>query len=234
MTATVYLATNTVNGKRYVGVTSKVVPARRAQHENHALHGKRIQCRFFHSAIRKYGPAAFEWTILAACETFEEGLREEVRLISEIRPEYNLTIGGQGSKGRVVSQEQRDAHSRRMKGRRVSAETIEKIAATLRGRKFSAERRANISAGKTGVAFSAEHLKNMGLAQRGKKQSPEAIESRSAARRGRPLSAAHRSSISAARMGHPGYGKGKKKDPEAVRRGWETRRKNQEAARVSF
>lgn len=233
MTSTVYLATNLVNGKRYIGVTSKAVAVRRIQHERHALNGKRVQCRFFHFAIRKYGPEAFAWTILATCETFDEGLREEVRLISEIRPEYNLTIGGQGSKGRIVTQEQRAAHSRRMKGRKPSAEAIAKMVAKTRGQKRSAEQREKMGASRRGKPFTQEHRRNLSIAHIGQAPTAETIEKRRQARLGVPLSAEHRAKISAANMGHPGYGKGKKKAPEAVRKGWETRRRNQEAASVS-
>lgn len=232
MVATVYLVTNRINGKRYIGVTSRKPSERRYFHERHALHGKRAQCRYFHAALRKYGLDAFEWTVLLECPSFEEGLREEIRLISEIRPEYNLTRGGQGVVGRVATLEQRAAISARMKGKKPTPEMIAKASAKNRGRKRTPEQRERMGAARRGKPFSEAHLRNMSIAKTGKKQSRETVAKRTYWI-GRTLSPEHRAKISASLMGHPGNGRGKKKDPESIRRGWETRRKNQETARVA-
>jgi len=69
----------------------------------------------------------------------------------------NLTDGGEGTTGRVVSEESRKKHSRSMKGRSKSPEHRQKISATLKGRPLRAETRARMSAARRGRALSGEH-----------------------------------------------------------------------------
>lgn len=94
----VYLATNVANGKRYVGYTSKGLVKRKQQHIAHACGNEKRTTRFA-AALRKYGADAFVWEVLAVFDTRHEGLAEEIRLISELRPEYNVTSGGDGTTG---------------------------------------------------------------------------------------------------------------------------------------
>lgn len=56
----VYLATNTLNGKRYIGATKGTLKERRRRHRWEAKN--RPYCRVFHAALRKYGEAAFYQT----------------------------------------------------------------------------------------------------------------------------------------------------------------------------
>lgn len=101
--ATVYRITNLVNGKFYIGVTTKPLTLRLAQHfsaaTTKALNGA------FQKAIRKYGREAFAIEPLMLCETAEDALAHEIRLISEMAPQYNSTKGGDGQLGRVFSAE---------------------------------------------------------------------------------------------------------------------------------
>lgn len=175
--AIVYLATNRINGKRYVGATSKGVVKRRREHISEALRGGR-NCRLFHAAIRKYGPDAFEWMVISSAATFPGALDEEVRLIAEIKPEYNLTVGGQGSKGRIATQEQRDHQSRVRMGKKLGPEHGRKTALGMIGKKHTPERRAKISAARKGARFSDEHRRHLSLSHTGLKQSQETIEKR--------------------------------------------------------
>lgn len=158
----VYLVTNRANGKRYIGVTKNGLRVRKNQHKHSALRGKRTECRYFHAAIRKHGIEVFDWQILAVCQTFQAALTEEVRLIAEIRPEYNLTTGGQGVAGRTVSEAQRRHHSEVMSGRPLHPNSRAALASG-RGPK-SPELRAKLSALKKGRQFSEEHRKNLSLA----------------------------------------------------------------------
>lgn len=192
----VYQATNRINGKRYIGVTTLGAAKRRWQHENDARR-KAGGAPKFHNAIRRYGPEAFDWTVLAEFETAEQALAAEADFIARLRPEYNITRGGRGALGQV----------------------------------WTPEMRARQSAIRVGMKFSEEHRRNLSKAHLGKKQSQETIEKRRQKKIGVPLTAEHRSKLSAAKLGHPDYWRGRKKSPESVRRGWETRRKNQEARR---
>lgn len=92
-TFTVYMATNKINGKRYIGATRLGREARAEQHFKDARRKAR-DCPRFYDAIRKYGREAFEWTTLATLLTSEEMYKEEERLIALLDPEYNIASGG--------------------------------------------------------------------------------------------------------------------------------------------
>ncbi len=94
----VYLATNMANGKRYVGFTSVGLDSRRAQHHKQAFGSEKRATRL-HAALRKYGRDAFVWTVVAVLDTAAEGFAEEIRLIAELKPEYNVSAGGEGVLG---------------------------------------------------------------------------------------------------------------------------------------
>lgn len=222
--AIIYLATNRINGKRYVGVTGHTMAFRRRQHEQ-APNAKRVTCRYFHAAIKKYGADAFDWIELLLCDTFEEALQYEVRIIAGIRPEYNLTVGGQGTTGRVVTQEQRDHHSRMTKGRKRNPESIAKMIATNTGCKRTPEHRKKMSVARIGMKFSAQHCQNIGLARKGKKQKPETIARRVASHLGKTISVEHREKIRATL-------KGRKRPAEMVARMLATRAKTFAARRM--
>jgi group I intron endonuclease len=230
MTAIVYLATNRLNGHRYIGASGKSLRERKYFHEWHALYGKRIQCRYFHAALRKYGIDAFDWTVLIECDDFATALREEIRLISEIVPEYNLTTGGQGSAGRKLTKEQRERHAERMRGKRKTPEQRARQSAAQMGRVFSIETRRKISEANKGKPKSPEHVKKAAEARRGLRQSSEWIEKRRQKMLGRRLTAEHKAKVSAALKGHPGALKGQKRNPEFLRRAWITRRAKQEVS----
>ena len=53
----------------------------------------------FHAAIRKYGESAFQWVELLKCESLKAAMDKEIELIAELKPEYNITRGGQGIVG---------------------------------------------------------------------------------------------------------------------------------------
>jgi group I intron endonuclease len=84
----IYLITNTIDGKRYIGKTSRTIEQRWYQHCKNAEYGHNT---YLYKAIRKYGKEAF------TVEPLSEGLdEEEVLLIAEHNPEYNMTVGGDG------------------------------------------------------------------------------------------------------------------------------------------
>jgi len=97
----VYLAQNKINGKQYVGYTTKTLEERKQQHiysSNSISSGHYFY--LFKQAIRKYNADNFEWTILARCKTKQECCNLEKQYIVElntISPKgYNLTEGGNG------------------------------------------------------------------------------------------------------------------------------------------
>lgn len=97
----VYLATNLINGKQYIGYTTKTLP------ERIKTHVYKSKCKLnkhyfylFKQALRKYGTDNFKWEILEECSTKEECCKKEIFYISKyntIAPSgYNLTEGGNG------------------------------------------------------------------------------------------------------------------------------------------
>ncbi len=95
----VYLITNTVNGKRYVGKTKNV--SRRWM--THIQAAKRGSGLLLHRAIRKYRAEHFKVEVLHRCDTDAEALALEVdeiaRLATRSPHGYNLTAGGEGLSG---------------------------------------------------------------------------------------------------------------------------------------
>ena len=96
----VYIITNLVNGKVYVGCTTGSLKGRWRRHRWSAKHPGRGACAL-HAAIRKYGSQSFSIRALEVVSTSVEDLRAvEVKLIaihkSLVPHGYNLTKGGEG------------------------------------------------------------------------------------------------------------------------------------------
>lgn len=94
----IYLITNLVNGKRYVGQTKLTLHKRWGIHRSDAKKGSSFA---IHAAIRKYGVGSFQVQCLEIVHTSHSDLlAAEIRHISEqnsLAPNgYNLTSGGQG------------------------------------------------------------------------------------------------------------------------------------------
>ena len=79
----IYLATNTVNGKRYVGLTRGTLSNRWAQHVSIA---RRKPRSYLHRAIAKYGADVFDIRPIASALRPQYLAPLEVALIADIRP----------------------------------------------------------------------------------------------------------------------------------------------------
>jgi len=92
MEGIIYLASNLITGKRYVGQTIKTLEERKAKHLQNSQTD--LNNRFY-QAIRKHGIDSFEWEVL---EEVEGNLDErEIYWIKEFNTlyeGYNMTIGG--------------------------------------------------------------------------------------------------------------------------------------------
>ena len=136
----VYLARNRVNGKQYVGKTSKTLSRRRKHHECLAR-GK--SSHYFHCALRKYGYENFEWLTLATSEDSNElhSLEQEyISLFNTLAPNgYNLTKGGDGTPGWHHSSETKAKQSASQLGRRPTRETLLRLRLAHLGKRPSTE-----------------------------------------------------------------------------------------------
>lgn len=119
----IYLISNLVNGKKYVGQTTRTVEER---FKEHAAADSAIG-----KAIQKYGVENFRYGVIVTCYSKEELDAQEIHYIAALKSKvptgYNLTDGGDGIQG--CPQEVRD-----------------KISAKKTGYKASDEARANMSA----------------------------------------------------------------------------------------
>ena len=97
----VYIATNKINNKQYIGYTTGTLHARIKNHVRKAYDesGKHYNY-FFQRAIRKYSINNFIWEVLVVCNNKAECCEKEIEFIKEyycIAPNgYNLTHGGEG------------------------------------------------------------------------------------------------------------------------------------------
>lgn len=118
MAYTVYLLTNAISGKIYVGYTKGTPEWRFSLHVRAAKEARR---HTYHLAlaIRKYGPASFIVCPLAEAGSEIEAKRLEVEHIARLRANdravgYNMTLGGEGG----ISEEVRAKLSKANLGKR--------------------------------------------------------------------------------------------------------------------
>lgn len=90
----IYCATNLVNGKKYVGLTTFTVESRWNQHVKDSANSTTV----FAKALRKYGVSSFRVVAIDNAETEEQlSYKEEFwinELSSQVPNGYNLTKGG--------------------------------------------------------------------------------------------------------------------------------------------
>lgn len=137
----IYKYTNKIDGKSYIGLTTKTIEKRWKQH----VRNSKTPQYPFHYAIQKYGPETFTLEILCECSTQEE-LYEKEKFWAEtfntfIPNGYNLSAGlGPGSvsdetKNKLSSMRSGEGNS--MFGKHHSEKTKEMMRQSLRGRKLS-------------------------------------------------------------------------------------------------
>lgn len=169
-TVQVYLITNKENGKLYVGETIQSLHNR---WKGHKCDAKRYRgpLHLTH-AFRKYGTEVFIIEPLHECESREEMDFVEIFYIAFLNTKaplgYNLTDGGDGTKGTPVTEGQRRKISLSLTGRKASEKTKALLSKLRQGS-------SNSFFGKT---HSPETLEKMRQAKLGKKQSPGHIAAR--------------------------------------------------------
>jgi hypothetical protein len=63
----IYMASNSVNNKKYIGQTTRSLVVRINEH--HCFAYTKNSLNPFHRALRKYGKQMFKWSILHECQT---------------------------------------------------------------------------------------------------------------------------------------------------------------------
>lgn len=117
---TIYRATNSINGKSYVGF-DRNWPYRKTAHKCAVKKGSK---QVFYNAIRKYGWENFIWEVLEQSEDKELLLKEkEEYYIRKYNTHYksgygyNMTYGGEGTFGWIPSAETKQKISESKKGK---------------------------------------------------------------------------------------------------------------------
>lgn len=136
--AIVYQAINQVNGKRYIGVTSRTLSQRESEHRRAALRGNG-GCLVFRRAIAAHGIDAFKFSTLVVLPNIDAAFDMECRIISAWKPEYNMTKGGDGILGFKMSAEvlaKRSLCPSPLKGIPRTPDVVAKMSAANKGRKL--------------------------------------------------------------------------------------------------
>lgn len=100
----VYKYTNKINGKIYIGITTKSLRERHREHMKSLRDGT-----YFHNAIKKHGIDAFNLEIIDKAQTRDELCQLERHYIEQYKSfayrddsnGYNCTIGGDGMTGQL-------------------------------------------------------------------------------------------------------------------------------------
>lgn len=179
----VYLTTNTLNGKVYVGQHKAEVFDNRYKGSGDALL----------AALRKYGQDNFLVEMIDTADTKEQLDRKEIYWIEKFRSThecYNIARGGAGVGGIIHTEETRrrmsEAHKRwasipenkaklseRQTGKSLSEETRKKISAANRGKHSSTKGKKNP---KVSIALKGRKRPDISAALIGKKR-PDIAES---------------------------------------------------------
>lgn len=145
----IYRATNTRNGKAYIGLTEDL-HKRKTEHLCLANRGYQYH---FHKAIRHHGFDSFVWETLEKCDSRDAAAQREVELIAEhdtFNNGYNGTEGGHGGFKARHTDETKRKISETLRGRfkgKLNQETRQKMSKSAKRRApASVETRAKISA----------------------------------------------------------------------------------------
>lgn len=133
----IYKVTNLINGKIYIGMSLGSLKRRKQNHLSAAIAGNSKY--IFHSAIRKYEEENFKWEVIDGSLFFDSLCELEKKYILKFNCKvpcgYNLTDGGDGTRGFICSDETRIKRRLAMLGKPKSAGHIKKMSAASMGNK---------------------------------------------------------------------------------------------------
>ncbi|EPY6472255.1 NUMOD3 domain-containing DNA-binding protein [Clostridium sporogenes] len=134
MDYTVYMHTNKINGKKYIGITSQKA-------ENRWAKGEGYKYQLFYRAIKKYGWNNFIHEILKTELTEEQAKAEEIKLISlygttNKEKGYNVGLGGEGMFGNKFTETIKRKISNSHKGKEMPTKTKETLREVNKGNKY--------------------------------------------------------------------------------------------------
>lgn len=224
----IYVATNTVNGKMYVGQTILSVRKRWRDHLLDAKWGARhpLAC-----AIRKYGKDAFNVVSAALSDNCGQYILDGVEkgviahLKTMVPTGYNIKVGGNGG---PIHPETRAKISAALRGHKMQPHVMEALRLANKCRKhppLTAAHRAKIVAAKAGIPVPVEVRARIAATLTGRKMSDECKAKIGAANKGlhrKHMSAEARVGLSAQRTGrkHKAHSAETKAKMSAARRAY--------------
>ncbi len=167
----IYVLTNLVNGKQYVGKTEKYdgddTNLRRWNtHITCALNGK--SQNYVHRAIRKYGVNNFSAEVVQRCRTYETLNRAETKWIKRLNTfapaGYNMTRGGEGPNGYIVSKDARRKLKKAWAVRSANAEMLAEFVASIHTPEYDKKRAEGVRRYYSSSANRAAHKAACGTA----------------------------------------------------------------------
>lgn len=141
----VYKITNKVNGKIYIGITNQGSGVRYYKHWSDARKGDPCP---IHKAMAKYGKENFRLEIIDFADTYDELKEKEKFYIKKFNSMdrsvgYNLTEGGDGTFGRLHSEETKEKIRQKALGRKASEEAKKRMSESRKG-KCSAKMKSHL------------------------------------------------------------------------------------------
>ena len=181
----IYLRTNLINGKQYVGQTIDF-----KMRERDWKYSKNYSNGVVDYAKAKYGLDNFQTSILKVCDTQDELDEWEKYYIKELNTKvpngYNITDGGGGMSGYHMSEEAKIKISNANRGRIFSEEHKKKLALAKIGKQLSEEQKRKIGEKLKDKKLSEEHRRKISEARKGIKFSDETKNKLSCIARQRP------------------------------------------------
>ena len=159
----VYSHENIYNGKKYIGITSNKPERRWRSGEGYKRSVK------FYNSIKKYGWDSFKHEILYENLTEKEAKNIEQKLIKKNKKQnlsYNITDGGEGNKGWIVSEDTKKKISESHKGKKLSEEHKRNIGLSGKGRVVSEDTKKKISESHKGKKLSEEQKQKLKLSSK--------------------------------------------------------------------
>lgn len=172
----IYEIKNIMTGKRYIGQAVDY-EKRKASHIN-ALKGNYHSNKYLQSSWNKYGENAFKFFLITECdvEQLNELEIEYIRRFDTVAPNgYNMTLGGEGTRGFKWSDESRTMVSKSRMGKRVGVD------APFYGKKHEAETLEKMRLATSDLWKDPAFRQRQVEAHTGKKQSEETKRKRSVA-----------------------------------------------------
>ena len=142
----VYQAKNDTNNKLYIGITTRRLEERIAEHKYDSFNRVNSNMTYFHRAIHKYGINHFSFEILET--VYSDNKTELIHKLNKLEryyiqkydtknknKGYNLTDGGEGVSGYKLTPEHRAIVSKTHKGKSLSDEHKARIREFMRSDK---------------------------------------------------------------------------------------------------